>query len=74
MEKFFILTKFDSSGSALLNLMMSSGVKGMWKTGTVPNFWVVSEILTGGTEKIMKHVWTTGLLHAVCTWDHQITQ
>jgi hypothetical protein len=70
LEKFFILTKFDSLGSALLNLMMSNGVKGMWKNCSVPNFWIVSEILTRGTEKIMKHVWTTGLPHAVCTWDH----
>jgi hypothetical protein len=74
MEKLFILTKFDSLGSALLNLMMSSEVKGMWKNWSVPNFWVVSEILTGGTEKIMKHFYTTGLLHAICTWDHLITQ
>lgn len=51
MEKFFILTKFDSFDSALLNLMMSSGVKGMWKNWSVLNFWVVSEILAGEPEK-----------------------
>jgi hypothetical protein len=31
MEKFFIQTKFDSLGCALLNLLMSSGVKKMCK-------------------------------------------
>ena len=74
VEKFFIHTKFDIFVSALLNLIMSGGVKGMWKNWSVPNFLVVSDILTGGTKKIMKHVWTTGLLHAICMWDHLITQ